>query len=207
MIKMKDILSEQRQPSETARKVLATLVTRRFGNDENEVQQRLQQKFNTKFSKEYILHFLDRVIEYFKPVYDERQQSGVGVPDLHQFVANSIMHSPGHDSMQHGDTYANNGVNEEIGLFDTITIYASELPRSKTHEEMMSYAWHEFCKRWSQQNGVKYQGATQLTTQCARHFKIPDRIRRSAAAAHYLRQIGALKLHLGSPRANNGVND
>jgi hypothetical protein len=29
---------------------------------------------------------------------------------------------------------------EEISLFDTITIYASELPRSKTHEEMMSYA-------------------------------------------------------------------
>jgi len=198
---------EQRQPSEVARKVLATLVTRRYGNDENEVQQRLQQKFNTKISKHQILYFIDRVIEYFKPVYDERRQQGIGVPDLHQFVANSIMHSPGHDSMRHGDTYANNGVNESIGLFDTITMYASELPRSKTHEEMMSYAWDEFCKRWSQQNGVKYQGATQLTTQCARHFKIPDRIKRPAAAAHYLRQIGALKLHLGKPTANNGVND
>ena len=86
-------------------------------------------------------------------------------------------------------------------------MYASELPRSKTHEEMMHYAWSEFCKRWSKQNGVKYQGETQLTTQCARHFNIPDRIKRPAAAAHYLRQIGALKLHLGSPTANNGVND
>ena len=111
MIRMKDILTEQRQPSEVARKVLATLVTRRYGNDENEVQQRLERKFNTKFSKKHILHFLDRVIEYFKPVYDKRQQSG-GVPDLHYFVANSIMHSPGHDSMQHGDTYANNDVND-----------------------------------------------------------------------------------------------
>ena len=112
MIRMKDILQEQRQPSETARKVLATLVTRHYGNDENQVRQRLQQKFNTKFSKEHILHFLDRVIEYFKPVYDERQQSGIGVPDLHYFVANSIMHSPGHNSMQHGETYANNDVND-----------------------------------------------------------------------------------------------
>ena len=112
MIKMKNILQEQRQPSEIARKVLAYLVTRRYGNDEYEVHQRLQQKFNTKFAKEQILHFIDRVIEYFKPVYDERQQSGIGVPDLHHFVANSIMHSPGHDSMQHGDTYANKNVNE-----------------------------------------------------------------------------------------------
>jgi hypothetical protein len=112
MIRMKDILQEQRQPSEIARKVLAYLVTRRYGNDENEVQQRLQQKFNTKISKHQILHFIDRVIEYFKPVYDERRQQGIGVPDLHYFVANSIMHSPGHDSMQHGETYANNGVND-----------------------------------------------------------------------------------------------
>ena len=100
-----------------------------------------------------------------------------------------------------------NILQEEIGLFDTITIYSEDLPNSQSHEEMMHNAWHEFCRRWSQQNGVKYQGATQLTTQCARHFKIPDRIRRSAAAAHYLRQIGALKLILGSPMANNGVND
>ena len=112
MIRLADILNEQRQPSEVARKVLARLVTRRFGNDENEVQQRLEQKFNTKFSKKHILHFLDRVIEYFKPVYDERQQSGIGVPDLHHFVANSIMHSPGDNSMQHGETYADNGTND-----------------------------------------------------------------------------------------------
>ena len=103
-----------------------------------------------------------------------------------------------------------NILKEQKGLFDTVTIYASELPRSKTHVEMLNNAWHEFCQRWARQNGFSWSNERELYRKVAEHFGTPDpyaATRGPAAAAHHLRQIGALKLNLGSPRANNGVND
>ncbi len=92
---IRSVLNENKSPykglnRETAREVLNFLRNFRYGRNENEIREKLQQKFGETIPKSQILFFIDRVINYYKSSYDEKQLKGIGLPKLSYYVANSV---------------------------------------------------------------------------------------------------------------------
>ena len=101
---IRNVLNQNESPykglsHETAIEVLNSLRNINYGRDENVIREKLQQKFGETIPKSQILFFIDRVINYYKPSYDEKKSKGIGLPDLHYYVANSIGNSNKKESL------------------------------------------------------------------------------------------------------------
>lgn len=97
---------------ETAREVLNALRNQNYGRDEDEIREKLQQKYGETIPKSQILFFVDRLIKYYKSFYDEMKSQGVGLPDLYYYVANSIRRDDKTKSLPIGE---NVDSHEEMG--------------------------------------------------------------------------------------------
>jgi len=92
---LKQLIKEEIRSNERLdliRNVVISLMNRNYGRNNVEIKSNLEKTFGEKIgnTSNSLFYFINRLIDYYQPSYNEKQSKGIGLPDLHHYVANSI---------------------------------------------------------------------------------------------------------------------
>lgn len=119
-LQLKQLIKEEIRSNERLdliRNVIISLMNRNYGRNNAEIKSKLEKTFGEKIgnTSNSLFYFINRLIDYYQPSYNEKQSKGIGLPALHHYVANSIGTEVGVVDLLKSEFSENIDSHEEMG--------------------------------------------------------------------------------------------